>query len=299
MANSITKFKKYIGLLDEVYKVASVTSILDGNNRLVRMGANTNEIIIPKMSMDGLADYSRENGYVGGDVTLTNETVKFNYERGRSFNIDAMDDEETAGVAFGQLSGEFIRTKAAPEIDAFRFAQYAGTTGITSATAAALSTGADVLSALIAAQNSMDENEVPAESRILFITPTLYNSVMNLDTTKSRAVLDSFASIVKVPQSRFYTAIDLYDGTTDTSSQTNGVDETVGHFVKASSGKNINFMVIEKSAAIQYQKHVVSKIVSPEENQTSDSWKFFYRSYGIADVYENKVKGIYLHAATA
>ena len=90
MANSITKFKKYIGLLDEVYKVASVTSILDGNNRLVRMGANTNEIIIPKMSMDGLADYSRENGYVGGDVTLTNETVKFNYERGRSFNIDAM-----------------------------------------------------------------------------------------------------------------------------------------------------------------------------------------------------------------
>ena len=122
---------------------------------------------------------------------------------------------------------------------------------------------------------------------------------MNLDTTKSRAVLDSFASIVKVPQSRFYTAIDLYDGTTDTSSQTNGVDETVGHFVKASGGKNINFMVIEKSAAIQYQKHVVSKIVSPEENQTSDSWKFFYRSYGIADVYENKVKGIYLHAATA
>ena len=263
------------------------------------MGANTNEIIIPKMSMDGLADYSRENGYVGGDVTLTNETVKFNYERGRSFNIDAMDDEETAGVAFGQLSGEFIRTKAAPEIDAFRFAQYAGTTGITSATAAALSNGADVLSALIAAQNSMDENEVPAESRILFITPTLYNSVMNLDTTKSRAVLDSFASIVKVPQSRFYTAIDLYDGTTDTSSQTNGVDVTVGHFVKASGGKNINFMVIEKSAAIQYQKHVVSKIVSPEENQTSDSWKFFYRSYGIADVYENKVKGIYLHAATA
>ena len=299
MANSITKFKKYIGLLDEVYKVASVTSILDGNNRLVRMGANTNEIIIPKMSMDGLADYSRENGYVGGDVTLTNETVKFNYERGRSFNIDAMDDEETAGVAFGQLSGEFIRTKAAPEIDAFRFAQYAGTTGITSATAAALSNGADVLSALIAAQNSMDENEVPAESRILFITPTLYNSVMNLDTTKSRAVLDSFASIVKVPQSRFYTAIDLYDGTTDTSSQSGGVDETVGHFVKASAGKNINFMVIEKSAAIQYQKHVVSKIVSPEENQTSDSWKFFYRSYGIADVYENKVKGIYLHAATA
>jgi hypothetical protein len=228
---------------------------------------------------------------VGGDVTLTNETVTFNYERGRSFTIDAMDDEETAGVAFGQLSGEFIRTKAAPEIDAFRFAKYASIDGIGTATAN-LASAEETLNALIAAQNAMDEAEVPTESRILFITPTLYNGVMNIDTTKSKAVLDSFASIVKVPQSRFYTAIDLYDEATS--------GETAGHYIKnAASGKNINFMVIEKSAAIQYQKHLVSKVVTPEENQTSDAWKFFYRSYGIADAYENKVAGIYLHKAEA
>lgn len=113
MANSITLFKKYTDLLDEVYKNASVTSMLDGDMSLVQMGANTNEIIIPKISMDGLADYSRNGGYVGGDVTLTNETVKFNYDRGRRFTVDAMDNEETAGVAFGKLSSEFIRTKVA------------------------------------------------------------------------------------------------------------------------------------------------------------------------------------------
>ena len=235
MPNSITKFKKYIDALDEVYKFASVTSVLDGSNRLVQMGANANEIIIPKISMDGLADYSRTNGYVNGNVTLTNETVTFNYDRGRAFTVDAMDNEETAGVAFGQLASEFIRTMVAPEIDAFRFAQYAGTSGISTATAAALATGADVLAALIDAQNSMDENEVNTESRVLFITPTLLNLVMNVDTTKSKAVLDSFVQVVKVPQSRFYTAIDLYDGTTSS--------ETAGHYVKdASSGKNINFI---------------------------------------------------------
>ena len=298
MANAITKFKKYIDVLDEVYKVASVTSVLDGNNRLVRMGANANEIIIPKMTMDGLADYSRANGYVNGDVTLTNETVTFNYDRGRTFTVDAMDNEETAGIAFGQLASEFIRTRVAPEIDAFRFAQYASTSGISAATAAALSTGANVLSALIDAQNSLDENEVNAESRVLFITPTLYNLIMNVDTTKSKAVLDSFARIVKVPQSRFYTAIDLYDGVTDTSASS-GTNEKPGHFVKdAANGKDINFMVVEKSAALQYQKHIVSKVVTPEENQTSDGWKFFYRSYGLTDVYDNKVKGIYLHKST-
>ena len=76
MANSITLFKKYTDLLDEVYKNASVTSMLDGDMSLVQMGANTNEIIIPKISMDGLADYSRNGGYVGGDVTLTTDAAQ-------------------------------------------------------------------------------------------------------------------------------------------------------------------------------------------------------------------------------
>ena len=40
--------------------------------------------------------------------------------------------------------------------------------------------------------------------------------VKDLDTTKSREALDGFSSIVKVPQSRFYSAIDLLDGTTKT-----------------------------------------------------------------------------------
>ena len=122
MANAITKFKKYVTLLDEVYKNASLTSVLDSDATLAREGANANEIIIPKISMDGLGNYSRNSGYVSGDVTLTNETVAFNYERGRMFSVDAMDNEETAGVAYGRLAGEFIRGKVAPEGDAFTFA---------------------------------------------------------------------------------------------------------------------------------------------------------------------------------
>ncbi|MGN1114314.1 MAG: hypothetical protein ACI4RC_04255 [Oscillospiraceae bacterium] len=288
MPNAITKFKTYIALLDEVYKQASCTSDLDGDSALVQAGVNANEIVIPKISMDGLADYSRNSGYVKGDVTLTNETVKFNYDRGRKFSIDNMDNEETAGLAFGKLSSEFIRTKTAPELDAFRFATYAGTTGISKVSAGAtLSTGNDVLTALVAAQNKMDEDEVSAENRILYITPTLYNLVLNVNTNISKAVLDSFTTVVKVPQSRFYTAIDLADGTTD--------GETSGGYSKSAGGKDINFMIIQKSAVIQYPKHTVNKVVPPEENQTDDSWMFFFRAYGLADVYENKAAGIYLH----
>lgn len=286
MANVIALFKKYIALLDEVYKQSSKTAILDGDSTLVQAGANTNEIVVPKLSMDGLADYSRNDGYVKGDVELTMETVKFNYDRGRKFSVDAMDNEETAGVAFGKLSSEFIRTKVVPEYDAFRFATYAGIDGI-SISSGELVDGNAVLAALVAAQSKMDEDEIPEENRHLFITPTHYNAVRAVDTTKSKEVLASFASIEKVPQSRFYTAIDLKDGSTS--------GEEVGGFAKAADASEINFMVIHKAAVLQYPKHTVNKVISPQENQESDGYLFFYRAYGLADAYENKVAGIYLH----
>mgnify|MGYP000687729169 FL=1 len=54
MANTIALRKAYSTMLDEVYKLASLTAVLDGPNELVREGANANEILIPKMSMQGL-----------------------------------------------------------------------------------------------------------------------------------------------------------------------------------------------------------------------------------------------------
>lgn len=289
MANNITKFKKYIEMLDEVYQVSSLTSKLDSDSTLARAGANANEIVIPKISMDGLADYSRNSGYVTGDVDLTMETVQFNYDRGRKFNIDAMDNEETVGMAFGKLSSEFIRTKVVPEIDAFRFSTYAGISGISKvATPAALSTGADVIAALRVATNKMDEDEVPYEDRHLFITPTLKGLVDDLDTTKSKEVLSRFSSVNLVPQTRFYTAIELKDGTSE--------NELAGGYAKASGAHDINFMVIRPDALTQYPKHSVNKIFSPDQNQDADAWIFCYRGYGLADAYENKVAGIYLHA---
>ena len=295
MANSITKFKKYVPLLDEVYKQAALTSVLDSDESLARAGANANEIVIPKISMDGLGDYDRNSGYTNGNVTLTNETVQFNYERGRMFVVDAMDDEETAGIAYGKLASEFIRTQVAPEGDAFRFAKYASVSGISKvATGATLSTGADVIAALRVATSTMDEDEVPYENRYLFITPTLKGLIDDMDTTKSREVLARFAQVIQVPQTRFYTAIDLYDGKTDASGSS-GANETVGGYVKNASAKDINFMVIHKPAVMQYNKHIAPKVITPEANQDADAWKFGYRKYGLADVYENKVAGIYLH----
>lgn len=339
MANSIALFQKYIALLDEVYKLSSLSGDLDGDSTLVRQGANTNEIIIPKLSMDGLADYSRNGGYVRGDVSLEFETVKFNYDRGRQFVVDAMDDEETAGLAFGRLASEFLRTRVVPELDAFRFATYAGVDGISGAQGT-LTSGESVLAALLDAVNRMDEDEVPQEQRLLYITPTLHNLIYAIDSYKSKEVLAGFSKTVKVPQTRFYTAIDLKDGTSagekaggftksplryekcqasdegalkvvaDSATPAAGeiklsevtpvADPTytpaAGDYVKAAAGKEINFMIIHKPAILQYQKHVVSRPFAPSEQWVSDGWIYNYRAYGLADVYENKLAGIYCHS---
>ena len=286
MANSIALSKIYTNLLDEVYKNSALTAVLESDASLARAGANANEIVIPKLSMSGLADYKRNSGYVNGDVTLNWETVQFNYERGRMFQIDDMDNEETQNVAFGRLAGEFIRTKVVPELDAFRFAKYAAVTGAGAATGT-LATGADVIAALRTATSSMDEAEVPMEDRHLFITPTLLGLVEDLDTNKSKEVLGRFATITKVPQTRFYSAIKLNDGTSS--------GEEAGGYVKASGAVDLNFEIIHKPATLQFTKHAVPKIISPEQNQDADAWKYGYRNYGLCDTYENKAAGIYVH----
>ena len=286
MPNSIQLAKVYTNLLDEVYRQSALTAVLESDASLARQGANANEIIIPKLSMDGLADYSRNSGYVNGDVTLNWETVQFNYERGRMFSVDNMDNEETQNIAFGRLAGEFIRTKVVPELDAFRFATYASVVGAGTATGA-LATGEAVVAALRKATSEMDEAEVPMEDRHLFITPTLLGLVEDMDTTKSKEVLARFDSITKVPQTRFYSAIELLDGKT--------VGEEKGGYKKADGGVELNFEIIHKPATLQFTKHAVPKVISPELNQDADAWKYGYRNYGLCDTYENKTAGIYVH----
>lgn len=286
--NNIQVFKTYIDQLDDVYKLASVSAVLESNAELVRQGRNAGEFDIPKIDMDGLADYSRSDGYKTGKADISFETVKSDFDRGRIFNIDAMDNEETVGIAFGRLASEFMRTKVVPELDAYRFAKYAGKAG--KKEAAALADGSAVMTAISNALLHMDNEEVPEEGRFLFITPAHLNAIKSLDTTKSRELLGTLEGrIIKVPQARFYSAIDQLDGATS--------GEEVGGYKKNASAKDLNFMLLHKSALIQFTKHTVSKVFTPEENQKADAWAFHYRSYGIASVLENKVNGIYVHTA--
>ena len=136
-----------------------------------------------------------------------------------------------------------------------------------------------MLKGLNYAMCDMDEKEVPEEGRVLFITPTLLGMVKDLDTTKSREALDGFSSIVKVPQSRFYSAIDLLDGSTK--------DEEIGHYKKDTSAVDMNFLIVHKDAVILRWNFAHGKVIDAEDNQQGFGHLFKYRKYGVCGVREN------------
>lgn len=288
MSNSIAQGKTYIPLLDQTYALASKTAILDSDPQFVRLAENGKDFLVGKLSLQGLGDTTRGGDYVSGDVTFAWETITPSWDRNRMFTVDSMDNLETAGLAYGKIAGEFIRTKVTAELDAVRFSAYASTSGIQEVgTPATLSAGADVMTAIGVGITALEENEVDVSQCYLFITPTLHNLVINLATTASRELLAKFAGIVEVPQTRFYKGVTL---------AANGAG---GYSKTTTTGADINFMIIDKAAVIQSLKHVAPKIVSPEENQTGDNWKFGYRAYAVHEVLDNHVKGVYSHVKAA
>ena len=291
MPNNIAAIKNYTAVLDKVYQKASVSGCLTSGGRMVRAGRNAKEIMIPKISVSGLGDYTRNVGYKTGSITFDYETKTFNYDRGIKLLADVMDVEE-AGVldCFVAAGSELMRTQVAPEADAFTFAEIAGHAGVdTESKSYADAEAADLLKDLRAVTNDMDELEVSEGGRVLFITPTLKGVLDDFSLVNpnlSKHVLTRFSRIVEVPQRRFYSKIDLLSGEA----------EQFG-YAKAADGKDINWMVVEKSAVIKFDKHVASRVFSPDELENLDSYMRKYRKYGIVELLDNKLDGVRVSVA--
>ena len=290
MTQSFELALKFQPILDEIYKRESLTARMDAPT-LPFDGVDTVKVF--KTSIVGLGNYGRATGYPVGDVSGTWESLKLEQSRGREFSIDRMDNEETLGMAFGTLAGEFIRTQVVPEVDAYRFAKYASWTGIQKVGAGATLLKTTVVDAIDAAIAALNAKEVPAEGRVLYLSDSVYSILENaitrmLSNEKSvdkRVMQYSGMDVVMVPQTRFYTAITPNPGT----------DSDAGGYAKAVAGVDLNFMIIHPSAVLQATKLANLKIFNPDVNQDMDAWKFQYRLYHDAFVYANKVNGIYAH----
>lgn len=293
VSNTVTLAQKYIPRLDEVYKREALSAVLDSDN-VEWVGVDT--IKVYKFSTVGMATYSRGAGFVAGDTTGTWENFQLTLDRGRSYLLDYLDDEESMEMLVASQLSQTERVNVIPEIDAYTFATLAGTTGISAATPAAITVGTTDVPALIAtAEAQMDNDEVPYEGRILFVSPDCYNA---LKAKIERRIINSENNInmnveyfddmriIRVPKSRFNTAITLNNSTTSAG---------VGGYT--ATGSDINFMIVHPSAVIKVMKHRLVRVFNPAQNPTADGYLVNYRYSAGVFVPDNKVKGIYLHAS--
>lgn len=292
VSNSLTLADKCIPRLDAVYKRESLSSVLDTGN-VEWTGVDT--IKVYKFSTLGMASYSRGAGYVAGNSSGSWESLQLTQDRGRSYLLDAVDNEESMGMLVASQLSETMRTQIIPELDAYTFAKLAGTSNILSGTAATITPGTtDVPSLISAAEAEMDDAEVPYEGRILFVSPTCYNAlkqkierrIINSENNVNTNVeyFDDMR-IIRVPTSRFNTQITL---AAPTSASGAG-----GYSL---SGNAINFMIVHPSAVVKVMKWQDIRLFTPAQVTYANGYVFNARYVHDTFVYDNKVKGIYLHA---
>lgn len=319
MANHIELITKFsTKAWDKVYKRESISSILDGDNDLVKfVGAKT--VRIASYASSGLSDYARPNaqhegvyggdghdtsmtnggyGYVQGDSAVKWEEFTISCDRGVQLRIELFDDEETDGLAVAMATTEVSRTQVIPEVDAYTFskiAENAGTVVAQDITIEGLTAGVTAPGAPIYELNkaflTLAEREVPETDQLIFCSNAFYNSLRNTpelvktmrqteygENVKFTIGTYEGRDIIAVPQNRFRTSIKLLNG---------------GYGWEANS-KNINFIVLSKKAVIHVTKYNKVRVFNPAVIQDFDGYKVNVRIYHDVFVPMNKKPAIYV-----
>lgn len=295
MANSIAHISKHLhNELDEMFVKESVTGILE----LLRPGGiqldfvNAKTVKVPNIVMSALSDYSRLNGYAAGDINLTWEAFTLTQDRGKQFTLDAMDNEESGGIAVIHAMKVFERTQVIPEVDAYRLSTLAAKaitgTGVATGTIAAN----QVIAKFADAEKYFEDNEVPIDRIVYFIstevarlikTTTELKALVGTTTVENGDIklkVNTFNDniIIVVPPKRFKTAYTFGNGFTPTA-----------------DAKDINILAVYDAASIPVKKHNPVRAFSPEVVQDKDAWKFNYRLYHDIFVPAKKIAGVWLH----
>ena len=289
------------GELDKLLVQKAVTGFMTDNGLKPKfMGTKT--VLIPEMELSGAGDYDRDTGFVQGSISLTSRPFELTMDRGRSFQLDAMDLDET-GVAnlTGQVMGEFVRTKMVPEVDAFVLSKLAGlaVSGGQTVTCDDVKTG--VYELINDAINKVsDATGYGEEELVAFVNPTVYAAVQSTPELVRQLVVSDFkkggvdtkvksingVAILPVSDARMKTAYTFNDGTT-------GGQED-GGFVATGAAKSIGLLVLPKRAASIIRKTEKIRSFSPDQNQKADAWRWDYRLF-----YDVVVKNSMLHSIFA
>ena len=311
MANSIGLITKYMQeAIDTVLTQEAKTNVLVNGSKFIDLNfKETGYVKVMSLLMDGLSDYYRVNnglgsasngystypsndGYKVGDTSAKWELFQLEYDRGRQFRVDNMDNEETAGLVIGNLLAEFLRTKVVPEVDAVRFSKMAKKCNVALGNLVSETISANqIISRFNSAFEWLFEHGVPEEEQVIFVSPNVMTLIRNTTELYKRLTQDEYRNsdvtftiekyegrqIIEVPSNRFFT----------------GVVTTDNGYMPSANSYVINFMIASKKAVVPVVKLEKSKIWTPEQVQDFDGYKVNFRMYHDIIIPKNKVPAIY------
>lgn len=284
--NTLQYSQQFQTVLDAQMLAGATSAFMEANAGQVKYdGGDT--VHIPEISMQGLAKYDRDEGFNQGSVTLKFNPYKMTQDRGRTFQLDSMDVNETNFVATaGTVMGEFQRTQVIPEIDSYRYSKIAAlataenkvTTGFTPAVATIL----EKLEAEITdIQDVVGEDEgliivMSTKLRTILNNADKFNRYLNVAEFKNGSVNTTVKSfndipILGVPSARMKTAYVFNDGKT--------ANQQAGGFKADTAAKDINWIIMPQRAPIAVSKTDKVRVFTPDINQKADAWKIDYRKY--------------------
>ena len=311
MANSIGLITKYMQeAIDTVLTQEAKTNVLVNGSKFIDLNfKETGYVKVMSLLMDGLSDYYRVNnglgsasngystypsndGYKVGDTSAKWELFQLEYDRGRQFRVDNMDNEETAGLVIGNLLAEFLRTKVVPEVDAVRFSKMAKKCNVALGNLVSETINANqIIGRFNSAFEWLFEHGVPEEEQVIFVSPNVMTLIRNTTELYKRLTQDEYRNsdvtftiekyegrqIIEVPSNRFFT----------------GVVTTDNGYMPSANSYVINFMIASKKAVVPVVKLEKSKIWTPEQVQDFDGYKVNFRMYHDIIIPKNKVPAIY------
>lgn len=306
--NTLTTATLFMTQLDKIAVQEATTGWMDANAGQVIYNGGA-EVKIPKMNVQGMGDYDREAGYQRGSVTLEYETRKMTQDRGRLFQLDPMDINESNFIpTAGAAMGEFQRTQVVPEIDAYRISKIA-TEALTANKAGMIgkgytpgATGTSALRKIKEGIKAIRENGYNGP----LICQATEDFIMELElelsdkirvTTFSKGGIQTEVPsvdrvpIIGTPSNRMYSTIKLNDG------KTSGQEK--GGYEKGTSAKNLNFFICPVTTPIAVTKQDIMRIFDPTINQKLNAWQMDYRRFHDIWVLDNKLDSIYLSVQEA
>ena len=305
MANSIEKYATILQKnLDQQVEQGATSGWMEKNaGQVIYNGGKTVEIAT--ISTQGLANYDRDLGFTKGAISLVYQTYTMTQDRGRTFSIDRMDNDDTHfHLNATAAMADFQKKNVIPEIDAYRYSKLATLAIAAGHTKSSFTPTADtvfqqLLQDLGAIEDIYGDTativiSMPGSVKRILEQSTFWNrsaSIVEFDRgglkTKVHAVNDN--PIIPVPSARMKTKYVFHDGKT--------AGQEAGGFVADPSALSINWLLSVMTVPIAVSKTDKIRIFEPDVNQTADGWKLDYRKYHDLWVKKQQEAGLFVNTA--